>query len=223
MYNIHVLYCYTPMLSRNCLISRSLPNILSETSLAFSNSDFSAQSIISIPSSRKSVTPNCAALPFNVCPSLLKSDLFRSLSNWGKTVRISINHESINSGKSSRSISSLGNSINKNRVKRIISRILSSLLLHNGGDNVSGNNVAIIFKRRTRIICPIFQSNGRTSSSALIPKYIIPISPCSVRGLPCHNSRLLRGKLLPHRFTLTLCLMAGGGLFSVALSVGYCL
>jgi len=45
------------------------------------------------------------------------------------------------------------------------------------------------------------------------------IWPCSNWGLPCHFCYQKRGKLLPHRFTLTLRMQFVGGLFSVALSV----
>ena len=45
----------------------------------------------------------------------------------------------------------------------------------------------------------------------------VPIWSCSERGLPCRLCCQIRGGLLPRRFTLT---PHGGGLFSVALSVG---
>ena len=46
-----------------------------------------------------------------------------------------------------------------------------------------------------------------------------PIRVCSRPGLPCPSGHPEGGGLLPHRFTLT-CL-AAGGLFSVALSLGF--
>jgi len=47
----------------------------------------------------------------------------------------------------------------------------------------------------------------------------VPIWHCSRWGLPCRSCCQSRGGLLPHRFTLT---CAGtGGLFSVALSLGF--
>ena len=45
-----------------------------------------------------------------------------------------------------------------------------------------------------------------------------PIRSCSGRGLPCRSCRQVRGGLLPHPFTLTS--PGGGGLLSVALSLG---
>ena len=52
------------------------------------------------------------------------------------------------------------------------------------------------------------------------PHYRPPIWPCSRRGLPCHGCCQPCGALLPHHFTLTSRAMRGGGMFSVALSVG---
>ena len=49
-----------------------------------------------------------------------------------------------------------------------------------------------------------------------------PDSTCSRWGLPCRFPRGSRGGLLPHRFTLTAGLAAGGGLFSVVLSLSPC-
>jgi hypothetical protein len=46
----------------------------------------------------------------------------------------------------------------------------------------------------------------------------LPAWPCSGWGLPCRPSHLDRGALLPHLFTLT-ARQAGGGMFSVALSL----
>src|SRR5439155_25820417 len=48
-----------------------------------------------------------------------------------------------------------------------------------------------------------------------------PIWPCSDWGLPCRPCCQCRGGLLPHRFTLTSGVAAGGGLFSVALSFAF--
>ena len=52
---------------------------------------------------------------------------------------------------------------------------------------------------------------------------VIPIRSCSRWGLPCRFRRRKRGALLPHRFTLTAAktLRSRGGLFSVALSLGF--
>ena len=52
------------------------------------------------------------------------------------------------------------------------------------------------------------------------PHYRPPIWPCSRRGLPCHGCCQPCGALLPHHFTLTSRAMRGGGMLSVALSVG---
>ncbi len=46
----------------------------------------------------------------------------------------------------------------------------------------------------------------------------VPIRRCSRWGLPCRSCCQSRGGLLPHRFTLAPA--SGGGLFSVALSLG---
>ncbi|CAP57124.1 conserved protein [Gluconacetobacter diazotrophicus PA1 5] len=53
----------------------------------------------------------------------------------------------------------------------------------------------------------------------------VPIRSCSRWGLPCRLRYRTRGALLPHRFTLTRTISGepecrGGGLFSVALSLG---
>ena len=48
----------------------------------------------------------------------------------------------------------------------------------------------------------------------------VPIWSCSRWGLPCHYRYRQRGALLPHLFTLTSA-EAPGGLFSVALSLGF--
>ena len=47
----------------------------------------------------------------------------------------------------------------------------------------------------------------------------IPIWSCSRWGLPCHVCYQTRGALLPHHFTLTK--QKPGGIFSVALAVGF--
>ena len=52
------------------------------------------------------------------------------------------------------------------------------------------------------------------------PHYRPPIWSCSRRGLPCHGCCQPCGALLPHHFTLTSRATRGGGMFSVALSVG---
>ena len=52
------------------------------------------------------------------------------------------------------------------------------------------------------------------------PHYRPPIWPCSRRGLPCHGCCQPCGALLPHHFTLTSRAVRGGGMLSVALSVG---
>lgn len=49
----------------------------------------------------------------------------------------------------------------------------------------------------------------------------IPIWSCSRWGFPCHDCCQSRGALLPHHFTLTLFSRKQGGIFSVALSVGF--
>lgn len=58
-------------------------------------------------------------------------------------------------------------------------------------------------------------------TSTNILRYLLkaPIWSCSKWGFPCRNCYQLRGALLPHLFTLTICLKTSGGLFSVALSV----
>ena len=47
-----------------------------------------------------------------------------------------------------------------------------------------------------------------------------PIWPCTRWGFPCLRACAWSGGLLPHLFTLTAGLAPGGGMFSVALSVG---
>ena len=47
-----------------------------------------------------------------------------------------------------------------------------------------------------------------------------PIWPCTRWGFPCPADHSAGGRLLPYLFTLTAWLAPGGGLFSVALSVG---
>ncbi len=70
------------------------------------------------------------------------------------------------------------------------------------GSHSSGACVAAGLKRPTR------ERRG--------PRHGSPTWPCSGWGLPCHRCYHRRGALLPHLFTLT----PGGGIFSVALSVG---
>ncbi len=53
------------------------------------------------------------------------------------------------------------------------------------------------------------------------PRHGFPIWSCSGRGLPCHCRYRQRGALLPHLFTLAGSRCCLGGLFSVALSVGF--
>jgi len=55
--------------------------------------------------------------------------------------------------------------------------------------------------------------NNRSGKS-----WVISIWPCSRKGLHCLNCYQLSGELLPHLFTLT---SKRGGIFSVALSLGF--
>ncbi len=85
-------------------------------------------------------------------------------------------------------------------MKRIVSRILSSLLL----------TEATMY---LEIMLPLSSSGvpkqhinyfiDKKTSSLLFLRITVPISPCTTRGLPCHYSHLQCGKLLPHHFTLT--------------------
>ena len=78
-------------------------------------------------------------------------------------------------------------------------------------DHSSRTTVASRLKQPTRTI-------RRKHRCAGVPAHIIPIRPCSWRGLPCACHCWQTGALLPHPFTLAW--PQPGGLLSVALSLG---
>ena len=64
------------------------------------------------------------------------------------------------------------------------------------------------------------QPGRRGPETGLVEPRAAPTRSCSWRGLPCRLRCRSRGALLPHPFTLAAGAAAGGGLLSVALSLG---
>lgn len=64
------------------------------------------------------------------------------------------------------------------------------------------------------------QPGRRGPETGLVESRAAPTRSCSWRGLPCRLRCRSRGALLPHPFTLAAGPAAGGGLLSVALSLG---
>ena len=96
--------------------------------------------------------------------------------------------------------------------RRSISRVLSPAMRRMDGHS-SGPFLAERFSRPTRTSQA---GNGPASRSWRN----VPIWSCSRRGLPCRPRCRVRGGLLPHPFTLPATPKRGGGLLSVALSLG---
>ncbi len=70
-----------------------------------------------------------------------------------------------------------------------------------------------------RLVQPTRARSRDGPAAALASAACAPIRSCSRWGLPCRACYHPRGALLPHRFTLAV-RHAGGGLLSVALSLG---
>jgi len=102
------------------------------------------------------------------------------------------------------------------RIRRPVSRVLCRL-----GLSPETRRPFLWTARRRAVLATYpdaWASDGPARSILTLSGRGVPIRSCSRRGLPCRPGRPVRGGLLPHPFTLTA--HSGGGLLSVALSLG---